>query len=91
VAAAVTTAAVVSGSRTLVTNRFTRVEGRRTPATARISSLPSNRRIRNGRNLGERVDLSLTSRQRRPLDEINLAIADLRRGIGVRTVLEMGP
>jgi DNA-binding SARP family transcriptional activator len=48
-------------------------------------------RIRNGRNLGERVDPSLTSRQRRPLDEINLAIADLRGSIGVRTVLEMGP
>jgi S-(hydroxymethyl)glutathione dehydrogenase / alcohol dehydrogenase len=36
-----------------------------------------------------RLDLAGMVTARRPLDEINLAIADLRAGTGVRTVLEM--
>jgi S-(hydroxymethyl)glutathione dehydrogenase/alcohol dehydrogenase len=36
-----------------------------------------------------RVDLESMVTARRPLDEINSAVADLRAGVGVRTVLEM--
>jgi len=38
-----------------------------------------------------RLDLTGMVTGKRPLDEVNLAIADLRRGVGVRTVLEMIP
>jgi Zn-dependent alcohol dehydrogenase len=36
-----------------------------------------------------RLDLGALVTARRPLEEINLAVADLRKGTGVRTVLEM--
>ncbi len=36
-----------------------------------------------------RIDLESMVTARRPLDEINAAVADLRAGVGVRTVLEM--
>jgi Zn-dependent alcohol dehydrogenase len=38
-----------------------------------------------------RLDLASMVTARRPLDEIDAAVADLRHGVGVRTVLEMTP
>jgi Zn-dependent alcohol dehydrogenase len=37
-----------------------------------------------------RLDLDSLVTARRPLDEVNQAVADLRRGAGVRTVLTIG-
>jgi Zn-dependent alcohol dehydrogenase len=36
-----------------------------------------------------RLDLASMVSARRPLEEVNAAVADLRNGVGVRTVLEM--